>query len=215
MPTPLPSVLPKKRTIAFIDGLNLYHALHDLKKPHLKWLNLWSLCESLLRQDDELIEVNYYTAYATWIPGAYHRHLAYIRALKAVGVNTVLGQFKDKYIKCHKCGQQFKTKEEKRTDINIAMGLVVGGMKNRYDRAILISADSDLGAALDTVRELEPSKEIMVVAPPKRARRARDLGNPFELNPSHIARHLLASTYEDDQGQLIVRPERYAPSSSF
>ena len=212
MPLPASSP-PKKRTIAYIDGLNLYHALHDLKKPHLKWLNLWSLCESLLRKDDKLIEVNYYTTYAAWIPGAYHRHLAYVQALKAVGVNTVLGQFKDKHIKCHKCGQQFKTKEEKRTDINIAMGLVVGGMQNRYDRAILISADSDLGAALDAVRELEPDKEILVVAPPKRIRRARDLGSTFELNPSRIARHLLAPTYRDDQGQMIVRPVQYDPPS--
>ena len=44
------------RIIAYIDGFNLYHAIDDigkpdrrrpnaatLRKPHLKWLNLWSV----------------------------------------------------------------------------------------------------------------------------------------------------------------------------
>ena len=53
------------RTIVYIDGFNLYHALDDLREPALKWVNLWSLSEKLLRPDDSLVAVKYFTAYAT------------------------------------------------------------------------------------------------------------------------------------------------------
>ena len=32
------------RVIAFVDGFNLYHAVHDTGQDHLKWVNLKSLC---------------------------------------------------------------------------------------------------------------------------------------------------------------------------
>jgi hypothetical protein len=35
-------VLPE-RVICFVDGFNLYHALHSIGKPHLKWLDLRKL----------------------------------------------------------------------------------------------------------------------------------------------------------------------------
>jgi hypothetical protein len=33
--------------IAYIDGFNLYHAIDDLEKPHLKWLDLNALSKRL------------------------------------------------------------------------------------------------------------------------------------------------------------------------
>ena len=36
-----------KRVACYVDGFNLYHAIDDLRKPHLKWVNLWALAESL------------------------------------------------------------------------------------------------------------------------------------------------------------------------
>ena len=66
------------RIIAYIDGFNLYHAIDDIgkpdprkpnatakRRPHLKWLNLWSLCESIAGDNETVIEVNYFSAYAT------------------------------------------------------------------------------------------------------------------------------------------------------
>ncbi len=32
-----------KKVISYIDGLNLYHAIDDLNRPHLKWVDLWAL----------------------------------------------------------------------------------------------------------------------------------------------------------------------------
>lgn len=202
----------KRRTIAYVDGFNLYHAIKDLNRPELKWVNLWSLSESLLRKNEELVEVNYFSAYATWIPDAYKRHRDYTKALQEEGVELVLGQFKDKFLTCRKCGRQYTTKEEKETDVNIALRLVTDAILDRYDRAILITADTDLAAAVDSARHHCPNKEIFVAAPPKRMRRARGLQPNYEITPGRIANHLLQEEYHAPNGTLVTkRPTAYDP----
>ena len=166
-----------------------------------------------MRDGENLIEVNYFSAYATWLPDGYKRHRTYAKALQEVGVNLVLGQFKDKFLKCRKCGRRYTTKEEeKETDVNIALRLVTDGMLDKYDRAILLTADTDLSVAVDTAHKLSPSKDVFVVAPPGRMRRARGLKPSYELKPGRIAQHLLKEKFYDSQQNLIIeRPSNYAP----
>jgi hypothetical protein len=69
------------RVGCYVDGFNLYHAVHDLHKSHLKWLDLWALAQSLCRPKEQLVKVAYFSAYATWRPGAYARHRQYVALL--------------------------------------------------------------------------------------------------------------------------------------
>ena len=200
------------RTSAYIDGFNLFHALDELNDPSLKWLDLWSLTASLLRPTNTLTQVKYYSAYATWLPEAHSTHRAYVRALEATGVNVVLGKFKNKHITCKSCGQTFITKEEKQTDVNIAIGLIADCLQDRYDRAILISADTDLVAAVKEARRLRPDKEVFIAVPPGRLKFARDFGTRYEIKPGRLKNHLLAAQYKDARGKVIVtRPAKYNP----
>lgn len=202
----------KIKTIVYVDGFNFYHAINELNKPHLKWVNLWSLAESLLRKNDELVEVNYFSAYATWMPGRYKRHRDYTKALQEENCTLVLGQFKDTFPICRKCGRKYTKKEEKETDVNIALRLVTDGLLDRYDRAILITADSDLGPAVDMIRHLRPDRDILVAVPPGRRNRGRALNAKYEIKPGRIAQHLLKDSYSDSAGTVIVtRPAEYDP----
>ena len=74
------------RIIAYVDGFNLYHTIHDLNRPALKWLDLRALITSLARAGETVVAVNYFSAYATWRPDAYQRHIEYVKALEHVGV---------------------------------------------------------------------------------------------------------------------------------
>ena len=79
------------RVAAFVDGVNLYHALRYLGGNHLKWLNLRMLCENFAPGPALfLVEVFYFSAYATWRPNSYRRHREYVRALQATGVTVVM-----------------------------------------------------------------------------------------------------------------------------
>ena len=153
-----------RRVACFIDGLNLYHAL---PRNHHKWLNLKALVERLMASRVEtLVSVNYFFAHAEWRPAAYGRDRQYVAALKATGVNVVLGHFKTKDRFCDLCRGHFLGHEEKETDVNIALHMLNAAYKGGYDKAILISRDSDLAPVLRMIRREFPKLEIEVVAPP-------------------------------------------------
>ena len=152
------------RIIAYVDGFNLYHAIDNLKRPALKWVGLWALANSLARPGEMVIEVNYFSAYATWRSDAYKRHIEYVKALEHSGVTCIMGHFKSKTRTCLSCGATWTQHEEKETDVHIAARIVVDACEDRYDRAILITADSDLVPALDIVKSRFP-KQLFVVAP--------------------------------------------------
>jgi len=201
------------RTIVYIDGFNLYYAIRDLRRPNLKWVDLWKLSETLLRKNEQLEAVNYFTAYTTWMPNHYYRHRQYVKALQAKGVDLVFGQFKNKQITCHKCGRVYFTKEEKETDVNIATALVRDAFLDKYDRAILISADTDLCPPLDIVREHFPGKEVFVVAPPNRFKRAGGLNPKYGLKAGRIANCLLPKQLTDLDGKTRVIPPEWDRNS--
>lgn len=56
--------------------------------------------------------------------------------------------------------------EEKETDVNIALQIVLDAEDDLYDRMILVSADTDLVPAIKKIQERHPDKEITVYAPP-------------------------------------------------
>jgi uncharacterized LabA/DUF88 family protein len=59
-----------------------------------------------------------------------------------VELSLILGEFKDKTVKCKAaCGQKYTVREEKQTDINIDITML--DMADQYDKAILLTADSD------------------------------------------------------------------------
>lgn len=156
----------------YIDGFNVYYALNGdpaLKSfPYrkYKWLDYRKLAKSIIGQRDTITGIFYFTAFVRWKrPDVVYRHKQYIKALRSVGVETIQGRFMDKDIKCHNCNKYFSTHEEKRTDVNIALKLLGDAFDDLYDKAIIISADSDLLPVIQSVHKYFPDKEIGVMFP--------------------------------------------------
>jgi hypothetical protein len=201
-----------RRVIAYVDGFNLYHAIADLNRPHLKWLNLQALAESICGTGETLVGVHYFTAYATWRTGAVPRHQQYVAALQHVGVRCTIGHFKQKPCSCKTCRATWIRHEEKETDVAIAVQLVADAFQGNFHRAIIISADSDLGPAIRTIKRHQPSLTVDVVAPPGRHGHARDLKPLFALTPGRLGRCLLPRDARSPNGTLIFqRPKDYDP----
>lgn len=198
-----------KRTIVYVDGFNLYHAINDLNDDSLKWLCLRRLSESILRDDESLVKVKYFSAYATWMPDRFLRHKAYVAALRQEGIEFIQGQFKKKFPKCRTCGAKYQTYEEKETDVNIAIHLVRDTVLDEFDRAIVISADTDMFPAVEMARRLARQKQIDIVAPPGRLKYARSLKPLFELPKGKIRAARLDEHYEIDGGKRISVPIQY------
>ena len=201
----------------FIDGFNLYHAIDDLGKHHLKWLDLRKLSEQFAPKSDFIItSIYYFSAYAYWRKDAQVRHREYVKALKATGVTPIMGKFKEKDRSCRKCGHSWKDHEEKETDVNIATYILREAYKDSYDILFLISADSDLAPAIRLVKKDFPEKKTRVIFPPSRGY-SWDLvdavggkKNARRIKPIHIERSLLGMEVQDESGRVVAkRPDKY------
>ncbi|MBN2050617.1 MAG: NYN domain-containing protein [Spirochaetales bacterium] len=183
------------RSIIYIDGFNLYYGA--LKNTSYKWLNVEKLF-SLLRQDDDIQKIKYFTALITG--NHQDRQITYLQALKTCKkVEPIYGLFKLKSIVCQvrNCryhgNKIFQVPEEKKTDVNIAVHIIDDAYNNLMDRIILVSGDSDLVPALRLVRKLFPHIKISVYIPanvPIRgaARQLRDLSHKHSILPNNLLR---------------------------
>lgn len=207
----------KKRVYCFIDGFNLFHSLDDLrpKNNRLKWLNLLDLTKAfIIPSREEIKAVYYFSAFATWNQGAYKIHSSYVDALKHFGVLPIIGKFKKKELRCRAdCKKSWTTHEEKESDVNIALHMLHNAHLNNYDKAIIITADSDLCPAINIILQNFKNKEVMILTPPNRYCIARELRQTVitrKIKINHLKRSLLPSEIYDNKHNLIATiPEKY------
>lgn len=207
--------MQRKRVKCFVDGFNLYHAVADLKINHLKWLNLRKLTEAFIKPTQEVLEsVFYFSAYPTWLDGPYRRHQIYIQALEAVGITPIIGHFKEKQKRCLKCGAQWCAHEEKQSDVNFAIHLLHQAHMNEFDKAFLITADSDLCPVIDLVLDTFPKKELVILTPPNRYQIAREIRSKvttIKIKQKHLVASLLPENIYAAGELICVRPIEYKP----
>jgi uncharacterized LabA/DUF88 family protein len=169
------------RTVVYVDGYNLYYGL--LRKTTLKWLDLFALFrDHVLGPEAELIQVRYYTAPVLGrmcdSPESPQRQRRYLQALRkmypeqiAIIEGKILAttpfQRLVKPIAEAPDLQMVQVYDfnEKKTDVNLAADLIAGAWTGVYDQAVVCSNDTDLEAALATVRQHHPGIRLGVVAP--------------------------------------------------
>jgi uncharacterized LabA/DUF88 family protein len=200
------------RVTAFVDGFNVYHALEANPAYHkYKWLDYAALARCYIGSRDTLGSVYLFTALASWDPDKVNRHQLYLRALRQRGVKVVMGKFKRKDKVCRLCHREFRTFEEKLTDVNIAMHMFRGAYLDEYDRAILISGDTDIVPAVRMIHELFPTKDVAVVVPV--VRYAVDLKQEsdfhFQMKERQLARSQLPDVIRDPVLGEIHRPDTW------
>lgn len=198
-----------ERVTCFVDGFNLYHSLHSIGKPHLKWLDLKKLFSHLTRSKSQIVtHIYFFSAYPTWKPGSYLRHRHYISALSSTGVIPVMGQFKNKPKECRKCHAHWISHEEKETDVNLALALLDLAYKDQYDHAFVLTRDSDMAPAIHKVKQNFPHKKITILAP-YICRHSTELiqaaDNHKTITLNHIETSLFPANIYDAGGNLVIR----------
>jgi uncharacterized LabA/DUF88 family protein len=201
------------RVSAFVDGFNLYHAIDDLGRNDLKWLNLRDLLSCFTKPDiHDLREIFYFSAYADWMPDKRKRHMAYVRALRHARITPVMGNFKENQQRCLGCGRTWTAHEEKQSDVNLAVELVREAYKNSYDLALIVTSDSDLAPPIKLLCEIFPEKKVKVISPPGRMH-SKELGRLASKRAKIQIEHLEKSLFPADLATatgLVVRPAEYA-----
>jgi uncharacterized LabA/DUF88 family protein len=210
------------RVVVYIDGFNLYHAIHDLNQPHLKWLNLLALGKLLVRAKTQRLEaVNYFSAFANHFQNTpdepkLRRHRAYVLALEAKGVRCQMGNFAKRnwWFKAKNYRARWRRHEEKQTDVAIGVHLMRDAFLDQFDRALIVSCDADLIPAFAAVKAEFPSKELITVAPPQRPHH-RDLlrvaDDHLVIKVSQLERALFGRRVVKNGKCVAYRPTSYRP----
>jgi uncharacterized LabA/DUF88 family protein len=161
-----------ERVITYIDGFNLYFGLQSRGWRRYYWLNMHGLAQALLKPNQQLAHVNYFTSRVSSSPSdpdQDKRQNIYLEALGTLPNTSIhYGHYLSKSVQCRACGATWQKQEEKMTDVNIAMELLVDAQLDKFDTAMLISADSDLTGPVLKVRNLFPKKRVVIAFPPDR-----------------------------------------------
>jgi uncharacterized LabA/DUF88 family protein len=207
------------KILFFVDGFNLYHALDHLEDApdhdrycKYKWTSLKKLCGCYVRDKGDFIaEIEYFTTLAFWDAGKVERHKRFIKAQENEGVAVIYGEFKRKSVKCKLCTKNFPVFEEKQTDVNIAVRLLQLAFQDRYDKAIIISGDTDLLPAVRAVRTIFPGKQIGLVIPIGRASEIfrKQVDFSYKMKESHLKLSLYPENLTLSDGTVLTCPPNW------
>jgi len=200
----------KERVCVYIDGFNLYFGIVEAGYNY-KWLNLKKLGEGLLKPNQELLEIKYFTSRVSNNPDKQKRQTTFIEALDSIGVKVYYGQYQTDAVECNRCGNVWAKYNEKMTDVNIATQIIIDAYKDNYDMAMLISGDSDLVPPIKAVHENFKNKRVFVAFPPKRHNKSISLVAKGSLV---IGRKKLADSRFDEEvkkrdGYILKKPKEW------
>jgi uncharacterized LabA/DUF88 family protein len=214
--------MPVERVAVYFDGFNMYHAIDDLNEPFLKWVNLQRLSQLLIqRRTQRIVKVAYFSAVATYFQNTEHegrirRHEAYIRALESKGVQCQLGNFakRDHYYRGKGYKAKWQRREEKQTDVAIGVHVTADAFEDVFDRALIVSLDTDMLPVFRMLKPKFPDKTFITVAPPSRAHH-RDLlllaDGHLVIKRSQIVKSLFGARVVKNGVAVAYRPSSYRP----
>ena len=200
------------KVIAYIDGYNLYYGLRDSGWKWAYWLNLQYLIKQLIKQDQQLITTKYFTTIIKKPTDKRYRQQLYLEALQTLPEFQIFyGKFLFHEVLCKECGHTYQQASEKMTDVNIAVEMMGDAYENRYDTAILLSADSDLAGLVRRIRRLFPDKRVIAAFPPMRnSAELKQACNGFiHIGRSNLIKSLFPSVITKQNGFKIKKPRRW------
>ncbi len=171
----------KTRTIAYVDGYNLYHG--RLKYTSFKWLDLPGLLTSIIRMQDHTTELSNVKLFTANIKARFARlgqqsviaQNAYHRALSARGVELVYGRFtlSQERVPRYEEGSALDRDDrvavwllgEKQTDVQLALHIYRDAAFSRCEQIVLWTNDSDLAPALEFIRSDYPHVKVGLILP--------------------------------------------------
>lgn len=200
------------RVIAYVDGFNLYFGLRSKGWKRYYWIDVPVLIRNLLKFNQELVMVKYFTARVIESPEKEKRQSTYIEALETLSnLEIFYGKYQLNPRKCPKCGFEDLVPNEKMTDVNIAVEMFSDAVKDKFDIALLLSADSDLKPAIEAIKNTRSRKRIVVVFPPGRASdELTKVAHAYlTIGRAKLAQSLLPPKIRKEDGHILTCPSSW------
>ncbi|MCK4863044.1 MAG: NYN domain-containing protein [Dehalococcoidales bacterium] len=203
------------KVIVYVDGFNLYFGLRESGFKKYYWLNIRLLAEKLLMFNQELVFTKYFTARITDDPEKEKRQATYIEALETLrdynDFEIYYGHYRKDPFKCPRCRQVYKVPHEKKTDVNIATEMLLDAFSDKFEKALLISADSDLVPPIEAIKNKYPDKDVIVAFPPRRySTELENVTTSFHINRANLAQSQFPETITKSDGFILQRPAEWS-----
>lgn len=198
-----------ERVIAYVDGFNLYFGIKASRHRRLYWLNVHLLCRNLLKAHQQLLCTKYFTSRISRPADKVKRQNTYLEALATViDCNIFYGHYLVQERECRRCGNIQRVPSEKMTDVNIAVEMLTDAFQDRFDTAMLISADSDLTGPVAAIRRLFPRKRVVIAFPPNRysVTLARIANGFLYIERNRLAQSQFPDEVPKANGVILRRP---------
>lgn len=168
---------------AYIDAYNLYHSLKENDLKQFFWLDIPLLIKRFSDEGDSIEKVYYFTS-ASPNPRSRERQNTYIDAMQNIALRqlvnliVVFGRFEPAPVKCNicndfafckMCDEQLIFNHEKETDVNISVQMLADAYEDEFDKAFLLTEDSDQAGTIRTIKkQFYDTKQVIVICPPHR-----------------------------------------------
>jgi uncharacterized LabA/DUF88 family protein len=216
------------KTIAYIDGFNLYYRMLK-SRPAMKWLNPKALIETVLHPSYSITRVNYYTARVSaraHDPEAPARQATYLKALSTVPEIAVhAGNFltSEPWMPLASPPQakppeyvwnlpppnvvKVVKSEEKGSDVNLGAHLVRDAFTNAFEVAVVLTNDSDLVEPI-RIATAEAGKRVGLLVPVKYPTPSLAQVSSFSLHirPGHLSNAQFPANIPHPDGTVISKP---------
>jgi hypothetical protein len=203
-----------RRTIAYVDGFNLYNGLMDERNrvpgdnsptPLRKylWLNLDGLVRSYVPKDCDLVRLHYFTAPIRNKPDSKKRQQMYLKALGTLpNTRFHYGRFKE---------NDDGSFTEKQTDVKIALQMYCDARDEDVQCLVLISGDTDQVPTIEHIHELGRPIVLYAIFPPYRCPNelADLIPNHFHLRYKQLRRHQFPDLIKRGTAPDIARPAEW------
>ena len=145
--------MPSKVAL-YVDGFNFYYGVTNHYRAGrdkrgyslsgLCWTDFRALVERhYLQPGERLTHIRYFTAPVTAAvettirPGEQNRYELWMKAVRSIaGLEVISGFYKARH---RAPGQSAKSRDEKQTDVNLAVELMLDGLAGVYDQAFVLS----------------------------------------------------------------------------
>lgn len=208
------------RITFYFDGFNFYNGLKESSRKDNSWKPFYwidpvKLCEEFIGVNT-LVKVKYFTADPLNVQQRV-RHKLYFSVIKKLNpeiLQIINGKYKEKTNSCYHCGRTYKSSEEKRIDVSISVTMLSDCINDITDTLILVSADTDLIPAIETIRNDFPNKKIRLYFPPSRnSAELFQLMKPevvfLEKNKPKFQKALMPNEIEIG-GNIFLKPKEWA-----
>jgi len=201
------------RVIAYIDGFNLYFGLREKGWRRFYWLNVQLLAQNLIKFNQELSITKYFTARVIGSPDKEKRQSTFLEALETLpNLEIFYGKYQLNPRECPHCGFKDRVPNEKMTDVNIAVEMFSDAAKNKFDTALLLSADSDLVPLVMSMKNTFEQKRVVVAFPPKRSSiELIGVAHAYlHIGRAKLAQSILPDKVKRADGFILQRPPTWA-----